>query len=104
MLVTDEARFSKLVKELPSPSIARRFQKWTEITRLTGWESDIKAFNEFTVMRSRLFHRGKRDFKLQIVVPGDVRKLDDISERYISLALFGDSEVYSSKRPQQMQE
>lgn len=93
---------SKMIKgTLVSPPLVERFTNWARTAALPGWESDIAAFRRFYQMRNHLVHRGKSDVELRVMLePKDVRTLEDITERYISLALFGDADVYpSATRP-----
>ena len=95
----DKANLRMLVKDVPSPPLAKRFENWASSAILPGWENDIVAFNKFSGMSNSLLHRGEPDVKFEVdILPDDVRTLEDITERYVSLALFGDANVYKSKR------
>jgi hypothetical protein len=85
----------------PAPSLASRFEMWAAKGGLRGWESDVAAFRRFNRMRNALLHEGEADIKEKVEVGAvDVRTLEDIVERYVSVALFGDANVYqSAKRP-----
>ena len=84
---------------LISPPLAERFANWANKAALPGWKNDVAAFRRFYKMRNSLVHRGQPGVEFRVTVePGDVRTLEDIAERYVSLALFGDATVYQSKK------
>jgi len=94
--VQDRSELSKFLTDLrsPSPSLAARFKKWATDAALPGWEQDVMAFTQFNKMRNLLVHTGNRRVKSHITVAADdVRTLEDIAARYVSLALFGDANV-----------
>ncbi len=65
---------------------------------MAGWENDIIAFRKFNRIRNSLVHQGNSNLDLQVPVSEDeVRQLEDLAERYVSLALFGDGRVYTSQ-------
>jgi len=83
----------------PPPPLALRFAEWATRAALPGWKEDITAFNQFIKMRNLLVHAGKESVESRVIVnQNDVRTLEDITERYISLALFGDANVYVSRK------
>jgi hypothetical protein len=83
----------------PSPALASRFGKWAAGASLPGWQQDVAAFKKFQRMRNQLVHAGKRGFEPRVSVGADdVRALEDITERYVNLALFGDTSIY--QRPE----
>jgi hypothetical protein len=85
--------------QAPSPSLASRFENWARRAALPGWKEDVAAFKEFQRMRNSLVHAGKKGVKSHVTVrENDVRTLEDIAERYISFALFGDANVYESRK------
>jgi hypothetical protein len=95
----DQKSLTKLVKELQAspPSLAKRFENWASNAALKGWENDIKAFNRFSRMRNVLLHQAHAEVEFKVVVtPKDVLTLEDIAERYISLALFANANIYRS--------
>ncbi|WP_411725479.1 hypothetical protein [Methyloglobulus sp.] len=97
----DSKELSKFLKELhpPQPSLASRFEKWATDVALPGWEQDVMAFKHFQKMRNSLVHAGNKHVKSLItVVADDVRTLENIAARYVSLALFGDANVYQIPR------
>ncbi len=82
---------------LVNPPLFERFKSWATQAALPGWKSDIAAFKRFYQMRNRLVHQGTSQVELKVTLEReDVRSLEDITERYISLALFGDADVYQS--------
>jgi hypothetical protein len=81
------------------PTLVSRFQKWAAGAALPGWRRDVTAFRRFCRMRNLLVHAGKKGLEPRVTVGADeVRTLEDIAERYVSLALFGDANVY--QRPE----
>jgi hypothetical protein len=82
----------------PPISIVDRFKSWAGSVRIKGWELDIYGFRKFLRMRNLLLHRGEDriDFKVRLDEE-DLRYIEDMAERYVSLSLFGDAEVYPSK-------
>jgi hypothetical protein len=91
---------SKFLADLRSPPpLASRFKKWATDAALPGWEQDVAAFAQFNKMRNLLVHAGNRRVESRIMVAADdVRTLEDIAARYVSLALFGDANVYQIPR------
>ena len=87
--------------KMPSPSISERFEGWATKEALKGWKNDIVAFKKFIRMRNLLLHAGKSGVEFRVSIgESDMRSLADIAERYVSLALFGDADVYqSASRP-----
>ena len=84
---------------LVSPPLAERFANWAAKAALPGWKNDVAAFRRFYKMRNSLVHQGQAGVEFRVTVePEDVRTLEDIAERYVSLALFGDANVYQSKQ------
>ena len=97
----DRNELSKFLQTLrpSSPSLARRFKEWATDAALPGWTQDVEAFEKFQKMRNSLVHRGDRSVKSHITVAeDDVRTLEDIAARYVSLALFGNANVYQTPR------
>jgi hypothetical protein len=85
--------------QVPPPSLASRFENWAGRAALPGWREDVAAFRKFQRMRNSLVHAGEKPLKSRIAVgENDVRTLEDIAERYISLALFGDANIYESRK------
>jgi hypothetical protein len=97
----DRHKLSKFLIDLRPlpPPLASRFKKWAAGAALPGWEQDVAAFEQFNKMRNLLVHAGNRRVKSRITVAADdVRTLEDIAARYVSLALFGDADVYQIPR------
>jgi len=97
----DRNELSKFLTDLRSPPspLASRFKRWATDAALPGWEQDIVAFTQFNKMRNLLVHAGNRRVKSHITVAADdVRTLEDMAARYVSLALFGDANVYQIPR------
>lgn len=81
------------------PPLSERFSCWAAKAALPGWKHDVTAFLRFYKMRNALVHRGQPDVEFRVTVEtDDIRTLEDIAERYVSLALFGDASVYPSKK------
>jgi hypothetical protein len=82
------------------PPLSARFEVLAQAARMPGWQLDIEAFKRFNSMRNALVHRGDRHIKLAITSDSpdenDVQTLEDLAERYVSYALFGDAMVYSN--------
>jgi hypothetical protein len=84
--------------ERQRPSLEFRFADMAEKANIPGWQSDVAAFSRFNRIRNALLHRGDPSVRLHISVSEDeVRTLEDIVERYVSYAIFGDGVVYKSR-------
>jgi len=84
--------------ERQRPSLEVRFAELAEKANLTRWQSDVDAFSRFNKLRNALLHRGDPSVKLQVSISEDeVHTLEDIVERYVSYAIFGDGLVYKSR-------
>src|SRR5262245_2571021 len=99
----DKERALAFARDLrvPPPTLAARFAAWAERVALPGWHSDVEAFKTFNKVRNSLVHRGDPEVETQVEVSdADIRTLGDLVERYVSVTLFGDADVYRSpKRP-----
>ncbi len=86
---------------LTSPPLIQRFTHWATNAALPGWKDDIIAFKRFYQMRNHLVHRGTSAVELRVTLESkDVKSLEDITERYVSLAILGEANVYpSASRP-----
>jgi hypothetical protein len=84
--------------ERTRPSLEERFAALAAESGSATFEADIRAFREFNRIRNGLIHRGEQNVRLHVGDPGkeQVIGLQDIAERYVSYALFGDFRVYSS--------
>lgn len=95
---TDKSHRASLLAMIKvSPPLNLRFTRWATKAALQGWEKDVAAFERFYEMRNGLVHRGLSGVELRVTLePEDVRSLEDITERYVSLGLFGEANVYQS--------
>lgn len=109
---------SKLLKEVKDriqywrPPLAIRFEFLAEKYALDGWKQDVKAFRKFNKMRNDLFHGHSTRVVELVDVPLDEQelegessekidekvtaKLEDMVERYLCKAIFGDQNLYLS--------
>ncbi len=72
-----------------------RFEELASQTKLQGWQHDVDAFKKFNKQRNELLHHGDPAVSITVSVTEDeVRHFQDLVERYISLVLFGDAQVY----------
>jgi hypothetical protein len=97
----DRNELSKFLTDLrsPPPVLTSRFKEWATNATLPGWEQDVSAFTQFNKMRNSLVHAGNKRVKSRIsVAADDVRTLEDIAARYVSLALFGDANACGTPR------
>jgi len=88
--------FDQLVGQR-SPSLNQRFEILAKQAQMPHWEQDIEAFCKFNKMRNRLLHHGENALSLAVEVEAGVQPLEDLVERYISKALFGDGQVYATR-------
>lgn len=83
-----------------NPSVMSRFETLAKQAKMPTCKADIEAFRRFKEMRNRLVHRGNNDIQLVVTHPKigseDLHAFEDIVERYISYALFGDITIYQS--------
>lgn len=83
------------------PTLNTRFEEFARRAAIPGWELDVKAFKKFNRMRNLLLHAGDKNVRSHINFEENTRTLEDLVERYISVALLGISDVYQSRwRPQ----
>lgn len=88
-------RVFNALTEKQKPSLRARFEHLASTVKVDGWEDDVKAFESFNRIRNDLVHRGQKAVSLVCSVSEDeVRGLEDLAERYISLGIFGDTRVY----------
>jgi len=94
------------------PPLAGQFEFLAKKYALAGWEQDVKAFRKFNRMRNELFHGRSTRVTELIDIPGEdsqagddqtseidsktTAKLEDIVERYLCKAIFGDQTIYES--------
>jgi len=85
------------LSERAGPSLVHRFRVLADKANLPGKEHDIEAFSKFNAMRNALLHRAARTATGRVqITEANVRTLEDLAERYICYALFGDAQVYRS--------
>lgn len=81
----------QMTSKLP---LSDRFKNWASNIALPEWEKDVIDFKKFYYMRNVLVHAGKSDFNSQITIAyKHIQSLEDIVERYVSVALFGDANL-----------
>lgn len=80
------------------PSLVQRFRALAERASAKTQENDIEAFARFNRIRNALVHRGDDAIQLRLELDQDqVSTLEDLAERYVSFALFGDMNVYKGR-------
>jgi len=84
-------------RQQPSLSIVDRFTNFAKEANMPGWENDVAVFKKFYRIRNGLIHHGNTNIKLHIPIGEEIRALEDLSERYVNYALFGDTAVYQSE-------
>jgi hypothetical protein len=89
--------FIKRAKTKFSPSLNARFEDYARQAAIPGWELDVKAFKNFNRMRNLLLHAGNKDVRSHIYFEQNTRTLEDLVERYVSIALLGTPDVFQSK-------
>jgi hypothetical protein len=83
------------------PTLNARFEKFAREAAIPGWEADVKAFKKFNRMRNVLLHSGSRHVRSHVHFEETTRTLEDLVERYVSVALLRTSDVYLSNwRPE----
>jgi hypothetical protein len=77
------------------PSLEERFAAFARFSQAESCEADVLAFRTFNRIRNGLLHRGEPKVKLHVEDPSgeQVSGIQDIAERYISYAIFGDFRV-----------
>lgn len=92
--VTDLTRWISSIHQPPTP-IVTRFQTWAEKAAQPSWKKDIDTFKKFNRIRNQLFHSGDpgADHKVKVVLK-QLEELEEVAERYVSLALFNDPSIY----------
>lgn len=89
--------FDRLVGQ-QRPSLNSRFEQLASQAKLPGWQHDVDAFKKFNKQRNDLIHQGDPGVKITVSVTEDeVRHFQDMVERYVSLLLFGDAQVYQDQ-------
>lgn len=83
------------------PTLSARFEDFARCAAIPGWELDVRAFKKFNRMRNLLLHAGDKRVRGHINFEENTRTLEDLVERYVSIALLGTSDVYQSRwRPE----
>lgn len=92
-----QADLAKVVGER-RPSLVDRFAVLARQTKHSRVEEDIKAFRQFNKIRNNLLHQGEHSYSPVIEVEQEVvADLEDLVERYLSFALFGDTKPFVSR-------
>lgn len=79
------------------PTLNSRFEDFARRAAIPDWELDVRAFKKFNRMRNLLLHAGDKRVRGHINFEENSRTLEDLVERYVSIALLGTSDVYQSK-------
>lgn len=79
------------------PTLNWRFEEFAKNAAIPGWEIDVKAFKKYNRMRNLLLHAGDKNIHSHIDFNENTRTLEDLVERYVSIALLGNPDVYRSK-------
>ena len=79
------------------PTLNSRFEEFARKTAIPGWELDVKAFKKYNRMRNLLLHAGEKNVRSHINFAENTRTLEDLVERYVSVALLGSPDVYQSR-------
>jgi hypothetical protein len=91
-------KFFEHLAKLRGPSLNERFRHMAQGFAMPGWEQDAEAFAKFNRTRNLLLHRGEPSVELIVdVSEEEVRQLEDLVERYVCFALFGDAAVYQTR-------
>jgi hypothetical protein len=86
--------FNRITESL-RPSLEERFAAFARSSQCESCEADILAFRRFNRLRNGLLHRGQAKVQLHVENPDteQVSGIQDIAERYISKAIFGDFRI-----------
>jgi hypothetical protein len=86
--------FNRITENL-RPSLEERFAAFARSSQCESCEADILAFRRFNRLRNGLLHRGESKVQLHVEDPDteQVSGIQDIAERYISKAIFGDFHI-----------
>ncbi len=90
--------FLIMAKNRYGPNLNARFEAFARKSNIPGWETDVVDFKEYNRMRNLLFHAGRKDIRTHINIEKETRTLEDLVERYLSVALLGNHDVYPSRR------
>ena len=89
--------FLDITKKKYSPNLNTRFEAFAKQAAIPGWEADVTVFKKYNRMRNLLLHAGQRDIRTHINIEEETRTLEDLVERYLSVAFLGGHEVYPSR-------
>lgn len=96
--------FLEMTKKKYGPNLNARFEEFARKSAIPGWEADVSAFKKYNRMRNLLVHAGRKDLRTHINIQEETRTLEDLVERYLSVAFLGGHEVYPSRwRPERKQ-
>lgn len=96
--------FLEVTEKKYGPNLNARFEEFAKKSGMPGWETDVVVFKKYNRMRNLLVHAGHKDIRTHINIEEETRTLDDLVERYLSVALLGSHEVYPSRwRPDRKQ-
>jgi hypothetical protein len=90
-------QFLENAKTKFNPSLNSRFEEFAQSTSIPGWELDVEAFKKYNRMRNLLLHAGNKNIANRINLKKNTRTLEDLVERYVSVAILGSAEVYRSR-------
>lgn len=94
-------QFLSRAKTKFAPTLNSRFEEFARHAAIPGWELDVKAFKKYNRMRNLLLHTGNKNVCNHINIEENTRTLEDLVERYVSIALLNSPDVYQSRwRPQ----
>jgi hypothetical protein len=86
-----------LATAIARPSLNDRFNEYARGLAFKDWEEDVEAFKAFNRDRNRLLHRGHDRIRLSVQLEeNEIRRMQDLVERYVSGRLFGDENIYPS--------
>jgi len=93
--------FLEMTKKKYGPNLNARFEAFARKSAIPGWEADVTAFKKYNRMRNLLVHAGRKDLRTHINIQEETRTLEDLVERYLSVAFLGGHDVYPSRwRPE----
>lgn len=89
--------FLEMTKKKYGPNLNARFEEFAKKSAIPGWEADVEVFKKYNRMRNLLVHAGRKDIRTHINIEEETRTLEDLVERYLSVALLGNHDVYPSR-------
>lgn len=96
--------FLEMTKKKYGPNLNARFEEFARKSAIPGWETDVAVFKKYNRMRNLLVHAGRKDIQSHINIEEETRTLEDLVERYLSVAFLGSHDVYPSRfRPERIQ-